>query len=232
MIFIDNKYSRIYFSIINRAKERLLENTYFEKHHIIPKSLGGSNKKENLVKLTAREHFICHLLLTKMTSGDAYYKMINAAWLMSIKDSSCINSYTYEQLKIKKSMYQKTRTGILSSTYGKKTGRTSKDFTDEWRQNISNSKKGKPAYNKGVPRSAETKEKISYTRKQRSKDSNWNIRPACSEEKAAKIKKANTGKRWVHNLLIKERKYIPGEDVYKYLSLGWMLGLGPKTLKE
>lgn len=232
MIFIDNKYSRVYFSIINRAKDRILKDTYFEKHHIIPKSLGGSNEKSNLVKLTAREHFICHLLLVKMTSGDAHYKMINAAWLMSINGEVKVNSYTYESLKVKKSIYQKTRKGKLSPSYGRKTGRTSKDFTDVWRQNISKSKKGKPAYNKGVPRSEETKEKISRTRKERSKNSNWNIQPPCSKEKAAKIKKANTGKRWIHNLSIKERKYISGQDVHKYLSLGWALGLGPKTLKK
>jgi len=230
MIFIDNKYTRTYFSIINRAKSRTLENTYFEKHHVIPKSLGGSNKKDNLVKLTAREHYVCHLLLTKMTSGDAYYKMVNAAWLMSIKDGTRIKSRTYENLKLKKSNYQKTRVGVLSATYGCKTGRTSADFTEEWRQNISKSKKGMPAHNKGISRPSETKEKISRTRKQRAKDPTWNIRPPCSKEKADKIKKANTGKRWVHNLSTKDRKYIPSCEVNDYLSSGWTLGLGPRTL--
>ena len=66
--------------IIDRAKSRtLLANEYYEKHHIIPKSLGGTNEKENLVSLTAREHFICHLLLLKITEGKNYYKMVNAA---------------------------------------------------------------------------------------------------------------------------------------------------------
>jgi len=57
-------YQKIYDQIIDRAKQRKLEG-YKEKHHIIPKCLGGSNKKENLVELTAREHFICHWLLCR-----------------------------------------------------------------------------------------------------------------------------------------------------------------------
>lgn len=44
---------------------------YLETHHIVPKSLGGKNDKSNLVNLTAREHYIAHLLLFK------YYKSIN-----------------------------------------------------------------------------------------------------------------------------------------------------------
>jgi hypothetical protein len=74
MIFINNKYTKWYNSLINKAKDRTI-NGYTEKHHIIPSSLGGTNDVENLIKLTPREHFICHLLLTKMTAGNARYKM-------------------------------------------------------------------------------------------------------------------------------------------------------------
>ena len=59
------EYTRIYNQLIERAQNRTLEG-YVEKHHIIPKCLGGSNNKENLVELTAREHFLCHKLLTKI----------------------------------------------------------------------------------------------------------------------------------------------------------------------
>lgn len=46
--------------ILNRSKNNGI---YYEKHHIIPKSLGGSNSSKNLILLTAKEHFIAHLLL-------------------------------------------------------------------------------------------------------------------------------------------------------------------------
>ena len=82
MIFINNKYTTWYNSLINTAKDRIIFG-YTEKHHIIPSSLGGTNDNNNLVKLTAREHFICHLLLTKMTMGNARYKMNFALHMLS-----------------------------------------------------------------------------------------------------------------------------------------------------
>ena len=58
-------YQKIYNQIIERAQNRNLEG-YKEKHHILPRCMGGGDKKENLVELTAREHFICHKLLVKI----------------------------------------------------------------------------------------------------------------------------------------------------------------------
>ena len=77
MIFIDNKYTRWYYNIVNHAKTRTITG-YTEKHHIIPKSCGGGNSKNNLVALTAKEHFICHLLLIRMAEGQFRYKMAYA----------------------------------------------------------------------------------------------------------------------------------------------------------
>lgn len=58
-------YQRIYNELIN---SRLLHPAtgYVERHHILPKSLGGSDSLQNIVVLTAREHFIAHLLLSKI----------------------------------------------------------------------------------------------------------------------------------------------------------------------
>lgn len=58
-------YQKIYNSIIENRKINIPEG-YTERHHIIPKCMGGDNSKENLVRLTAREHFICHTLLVKI----------------------------------------------------------------------------------------------------------------------------------------------------------------------
>jgi hypothetical protein len=79
MIFINNKYTIWYYSIVTNAQSRILpKDTYVEKHHIVPRSLGGQENKTNLVKLTAREHFVCHLLLTKMVTGPNRYRMLSA----------------------------------------------------------------------------------------------------------------------------------------------------------
>lgn len=83
MVFLSNKYTTWYQSIISRASTRVNKHPGDETHHIIPRSLGGSNDKHNKVILTAREHFICHLLLRKMTSGKDKHRMSCAAWALA-----------------------------------------------------------------------------------------------------------------------------------------------------
>ena len=58
-------YEKLYQSII-KNRQRTPYNGYTEKHHIIPRCLDGSDDEINLVRLSAREHYICHYLLTKM----------------------------------------------------------------------------------------------------------------------------------------------------------------------
>jgi hypothetical protein len=84
-MFNTSKYTKIYYNIINRALSRPITG-YTEKHHIVPRSLNGSNKKDNLVHLTAKEHRLCHLLLTKMVIEPKHkISMFNAAWRMAVR---------------------------------------------------------------------------------------------------------------------------------------------------
>jgi hypothetical protein len=101
-MFIENKYFRWYKSICDNARNRTLpEDHYAEKHHVIPKSMGGSNKKENLVSLTAREHYIVHLLLVRCVEEKSVYKMMRAInYMRTKKRMQQINSRGYEK-KIK-----------------------------------------------------------------------------------------------------------------------------------
>lgn len=96
-------YAKIYERIIERALCRNIVG-YTEKHHIVPRCLGGTNDKDNLVLLTAKEHFICHLLLTKMYlyGSNEYYKMCHAFLMMLVYGKShqrYITSRKYEYLK-------------------------------------------------------------------------------------------------------------------------------------
>jgi len=75
-------YEKIYNEIISKSKIREIP-THYESHHIVPKCLGGSNTKSNIAKLTLREHFICHLLLTKMYQGEQRQKMFFAFYRLS-----------------------------------------------------------------------------------------------------------------------------------------------------
>jgi hypothetical protein len=97
--FIVNKYYHWYYSIINYR----IDNTpvgYCEKHHILPKCLGGSNDKLNLVQLTAREHFICHLLLVKITVGDDNKKMRRAVGMFKMATSKVHRKPTPKQYQL------------------------------------------------------------------------------------------------------------------------------------
>ena len=104
MLFIENKYYKIYFDLISRARNRNISG-YSEKHHIIPKSLGGSDNLDNIVKLTPREHLICHLLLTKIVCDRHKGKMIYAVQSMTMKSKTTpyrytkINSRIYDSIK-------------------------------------------------------------------------------------------------------------------------------------
>ena len=73
------KYQEHYDKLVSRAKERKLD-CYTESHHIIPKCIGGTDDKDNLVQLTAREHFIAHLLLWKIHPES--YGLIKAVNMM------------------------------------------------------------------------------------------------------------------------------------------------------
>lgn len=97
-------YKKIYYSIIENRQQNPPTSEYIEIHHIIPSSLGGTNDNENLVKLSAREHFICHYLLAKIYPKESFdwYKMNNAFLMMkceSYNQNRYFNSRLYEALK-------------------------------------------------------------------------------------------------------------------------------------
>lgn len=58
-------YSKHYDNLISRAKARVLDG-YKERHHVVPKCMGGDNSPKNLVDLTPEEHFLAHQLLVRM----------------------------------------------------------------------------------------------------------------------------------------------------------------------
>jgi hypothetical protein len=72
------EYKRTYDSLMERAKGRVKVKGEHENHHIVPKSLGGSNEKTNIAVLTYDEHFLAHWLLTKFTEGRARLSMLRA----------------------------------------------------------------------------------------------------------------------------------------------------------
>ena len=140
-------YKSVYDKIIKRAKNRGCLVGYVETHHILPKSLGGSNDKNNLVKLTAREHFICHWLLVKMFNKgtDERNKMLYAFWRMkSSPDNNgkrYINSKAYEKLRIE---YIESVSKLMSEN---QKGENNSQFGKHWYTNLRTGE-SKPFYDK------------------------------------------------------------------------------------
>lgn len=92
-------YEAHYNVLIERARHRVLEG-YGENHHILPKCMGGADNKSNLVRLTAREHFVAHQLLVKMYPGVG--GLISAVrFLTSTRQGNSVNNRMYEWLRIR-----------------------------------------------------------------------------------------------------------------------------------
>ncbi len=149
-------YKKVYDSLIERAKLRKLEG-YKEKHHIIPKCIGGNNSKENLVCLTAREHFICHWLLHNIYPESD--KLLFAFQMMcNVKDKTQKRYIPSSRIiEYVKKEHSKRITGDKHPKYWlnkTRPDRKGKPLSDEHKKNISESRMGHEV-------SKETREKIS-----------------------------------------------------------------------
>lgn len=202
-----------YVKTLNRYKG---DGNYYEEHHIIPKSLGGNNDESNLVLLTAREHFLAHYLLCKITEGkkEEHYKMVCAFNLMlsfskkstlqleARTDAFCKNSRFYSLVK--------------------------KKYAEE----LSNLRKGKPFHYK-----KKREKRYWIFNRNFSKDKMVLLEEIPSYLKAGwergrlnknpptfskQIKKVR-----VYNPNTNLEKSVPLEEVSKYLEAGWLKGRRP-----
>jgi len=170
-MYLQNKYTNWYKSIITNAQSRI-ELGYTELHHIIPKSLGGTNDRSNLVRLTGREHFICHLLLTKMLAGKNKGKMVFALNCMMNRSNNKMARYVpssriYEILRkqLSEAHTQLGRTPEHKAAIS--LAHTGKIVSTDTRKRMSESSKKNIVGGavKGTIRSESTKLKISQSRK-------------------------------------------------------------------
>lgn len=135
-------YKKHYINLIttryNRKREK---NVYYEKHHIIPKCLGGSNKKENIVYLTPREHYIAHWLLYRIRPHSN--KLSYSFWIMNWPGTKKVK----REYRISSRMYEEARTAMKNSNSrnmkGEKNHRFGVSMSEEQKKKISESCKGK-----------------------------------------------------------------------------------------
>lgn len=130
-------YKKIYESLISNSISRddITDTCYTERHHIIPTCIGGSNNKDNITILTAREHFMAHWLLYKIHKS----QLLSFAW-----QSMCGNHngkrYNSHSFKYAREAWAKN---ISDLNRGKK-------FSEESKLKMSNSAKGRAPWNKGL----------------------------------------------------------------------------------
>lgn len=133
---------------------------YHERHHILPRSIGGSDEDSNLIDLYPKEHFEAHRLLAEENPENE--KLLFAWWIMSTKSSTTNGRYVctpdeYEEAKIALSKAQsKAKKEMFIDKenhpmYGKKHSESAKN-------KMSMAKKGKTSIKKGKPVSEQQKE--------------------------------------------------------------------------
>lgn len=225
MLFIPNKYYKWYSQIIDNARSRPPLSTNFENHHVVPKSLGGLDEKSNLVRLSYREHFICHLLLPKFVSVGRT-KMVNALWRMLHPKANKykITSHTYSTAKIdfinsKRGVARskKTRENISKSRKGKCVGTDNpfygKTHSQDTIKKMSDAKKGK----KTGPCTQERKDSISSAKKGKS----------LSETHRHALSQAKQGRTWSDARKQSGRKIMTPNGVFNSMAEAERaLGLG------
>lgn len=172
-ISLSNKYTTWYIAIIDNAKSRASSREeakmilgYVESHHIIPKCI---IKNAEVAFLSAKEHFICHLLLTKMFSDKCIIQKMNYALSSFLrKNSNQVRLYSARQYELariavsdankSRKISDETRKKIADSKRGSK-------VSDETRKKLSESRQGEKNSFYGKSHSDETKQQMSESKK-------------------------------------------------------------------
>jgi hypothetical protein len=203
-------YKKIYDALMRQAKARPKPEEYTETHHIMPRSLGGENNPENLVALTAREHFIAHYCLWKAQEKgtEARSKMAFAFHSMRMNPNGNDNRYINSRLYAShKKEFQEMNSGENNPRYGK-------IFSDETKKKMSEAQKGKThslehrrkisIANKGKTFSLEARKKISESLKGRVMKEECNLKKAITSVENGLI----TGRTKGYRLVEKTGRYV------------------------
>lgn len=126
-------YKKIYDRLIEDAKINPKSELYKESHHIIPKCMNGSNDKDNIILLTARQHYLAHWLLYKIYKTSS---LVHAWNLMSVvgigQEKRKVNSHLFGYCKKERSLIlSKQFTGEGNNFYGKTHSEETKDFISQ-----------------------------------------------------------------------------------------------------
>ena len=137
---------------------------YHECHHIVPRCMDGTDDKENLVDLFAREHFEAHRLLALENPDNK--KLIHAWWMMSTttKENQRPESVTPEEYEEARKLFSQSMCGPNNPMYGKPSPMRGTHLSEEQKQHLREINTGELSPKYGIPLSDETKAKMRAAR--------------------------------------------------------------------
>jgi hypothetical protein len=218
-----NKYIQTYIKICERSLIRATTKKsankllgYVEAHHILPKAfkLGGEKDTMNYVYLTAREHFICHKLLVRgLRHTEFYYRCLNATKKFIQANSMQKRVLTSRDYQFVRGCLSESMKGSNNPMFGKIGNlhpRFGKIHDEETKKVIKEKRK---------------KQQISHAMLLALKNGrNDSTGIPHTEEELVKMRKAQSGRAWVHNE--SERRRVKKEELQQYIENGFRLGKG------
>ena len=245
-------YQEHYNRLIERAKNRELS-CYTESHHIIPRCMSGTDEKDNLVRLTAREHFIAHLLLHKIYPNES--KLLYAINMM------CVNSYKHLNNRVNNRLYSWLKEKFSKEISISQSGENNSQFGTMWIYNIQTNENKKISKCEKIPDGWLKGRNVNPRKKVKPKIncvvcntellSNKSKYQTCSSKCAFSFKQANGlyvntfkntshnrnkginnpmfGTKYIYNPITLEYKRSKDDELYELISLGWKFGQKPRV---
>lgn len=221
-------YQHIYENLTRPNDRQKGDECFYEEHHILPKCLGGTDDRDNLVLLTTKEHFIAHRLLTKIYPSN--HKLLYAVFYMGGTRHGVTNSRTYQLLReeyFKKHSEHMSGTTLSPETVEKRnTTRYNNGnyiVSDKTKKKISESLKGRilSEETKQKMRESSTGKNHDYETRRRMSESHKG--KTLSEETELKIGEYNKTTRWLNNGEENIRTN-DNDKIEELLSSGWVFG--------
>ena len=241
------EHKRIYDQLIEKRKnDPLPDDQYGEVHHIVPKSEGGTDDPDNLVRLSAREHYVAHLLLARIYDD---FNMWCAVWMMSNDKRRHITSRQYDIARKNRSrvmsrhmkrlakngridkwkyshkgkpLSENAKTKLSQKMVGNKNGLGVHNISEEGRQKMGAAHKGKAV-------SEELRRKMSQLMKGRVP---WNKGSHLSDEQKERLRQANLGKKQSPETRRKRAEKLMGHKSYTAGMHWWNNGTNEQMSRE
>jgi hypothetical protein len=132
-------YQKIHDNLVELCKNQTIpKGTYTEKHHIIPKSCGGTDDSTNIIVVTARQHFMLHSLLyriAKKTGTPEERQSLAMAWNFMRSTPGKTKRYQNSRL------FEVARADISAAMSKKQSGSLNSQYKTMWITNGERNKK-------------------------------------------------------------------------------------------